>query len=288
MQENIQAVSVVIASLGGGKLFQTIESINSGSLVPSEVLVCIPEQYIERISNICYSNVRIICTNIVGQVAQRAEGFRNAKESLVLQLDDDIELKFNALELMLVGLKKIGKSNVVGPIFINKINNKPLSLFRIGFKGILIDLYYYIFGALPFGKARMGCLSSICVTESIDPKFFADPIVKTQWLAGGCVLGYRDELIKENFYPFSGKAYAEDVLNSYLRSQFGILHNVVLDAYATIDSPSNSIVIREFIREMCARMYIVKVMRGSKVRKSFYIIAEIIRRIVWDLRQWKL
>ncbi len=38
-----QAVSVVIATLGGSTLLSTIADLNSGTVVPAENLVCIPE-----------------------------------------------------------------------------------------------------------------------------------------------------------------------------------------------------------------------------------------------------
>jgi glycosyltransferase involved in cell wall biosynthesis len=277
-------VSVVIPTLGGAQLSKTIATINAGSFVPDEILVCIPGQYSENLKSIEAPNIRVICTQFMGQVAQRAEGFKQAREPLVMQIDDDIDLSVNALELMVKALCLLGRSNVVGPVFLNKSTGMPLSPFSVGIKGQLINIYYYLFGGLPFGKTRMGCLSSICVSSSIDPKYCSDSIVKTEWLAGGCVLGYREDLIFDNFFPFSGKAYAEDGLHSYLRSNRGTVHNVVPNARAAIDLPSNAFSWHDFSREMCVRLKIVRLMQGSVGRKIIYIIVESVRRMVWSIR----
>ena len=132
---------------------------------------------------------------------------------------------------------------------------------------------------MPFGKNRMGCLSTINVTSSIDPQFFCCDIVRTQWLAGGCVLGYKEDLIIDNFYPASGKAYSEDCLHSYLRTQLGITHNVIIPARAAIENPINAFNWTEFSREMQVRIIIVKIMKGNVFRKIVYIFSETIRRL---------
>jgi hypothetical protein len=278
------SVSVVIATLGGELLSKTIAIINSGSLIPTEILICIPEQYSSRVSEIHDTNVRLIITSFMGQVAQRAEGFRQAKEALVMQLDDDIELKADALNLMVEALYHLGRKNVVGPIFINSRTGMSLSPFHVGFKGWINSAYYYLIGGMPFGKSRMGCLSSICVSSSVDPQFFAVDIVKTQWLAGGCVLSYRDDLILENFFPALGKAYAEDALHSYYRTKLGITHNVVLDARAAIELPTNALNWPNFLQEMRVRIKIVQIIQGSILRKIIYIFFETVRRMLWGLR----
>ena len=283
MKKNTPSVSVVIATLGGGQLSKTIEHLNANSIVPDEILICIPEQYVSRVKDIQGSNVHVIATRNMGQVAQRAEGFRQTKGILVMQLDDDIELKIDAVQHMVLAIGLLGKKNVVGPVYVNNSTKTALSPFPVGLRGMLISLYCYLFGILPFGKARMGCLSSICVSASIDPHFFSDDVIRTQWLAGGCVLSYREDLILDNFYPFEGKAYAEDGLHSYLRSKIGIVHNVALEAQALIEAPSNALNLREFFREMYVRTKIVKMMQGSMGRKIIYIIAEFVQRMLRDI-----
>ena len=279
-------VSVVIATLGGQQLEKTVAAINAGSLVPSEILICIPEEYSESIIGIRYPNIRILKTHVKGQVAQRSEGFRQASRLLVLQLDDDIILHTDTLKKLVGCLIELGLKNVIGPVFFEKGSDLPLSSFKVGLKGQLISLYYFIFAGLPFGEARMGSMSRTCVTSSIDPRFFpSKTVLKTQWLPGGCVLNYREDLIVENFFKFDGKAYAEDVLHSYLRGKKGITHHVVIDAKASVDLPLNLFSIKDFIREMSIRVAIVQIMKGGLIRKSLYILTDALRRILLCLRK---
>jgi glycosyltransferase involved in cell wall biosynthesis len=140
MNQELPNISVVIATLGGGYLANTIATINTGVLTPSEILICIPEELSARVSAIRDSNVRIIRTPFRGQVAQRAEGFKHAREPLVLQLDDDIDLQPDTLLLLAQSIEQIGRKNVVGPVFLNKISGGPLSPFAIGLKGQLVSL----------------------------------------------------------------------------------------------------------------------------------------------------
>lgn len=94
------SISVVIPTLGGESLVGTIEQLNRGTLVPKEILICIPEEDAFKVENIHIPNVKIIKTNIRGQVAQRAIGFQFAENQLVMQLDDDILVRKTCLEKM--------------------------------------------------------------------------------------------------------------------------------------------------------------------------------------------
>ena len=91
-------VSVVIATLGGELLKDTIEQLNKGSIIPTEILICIPEEDFIEGKEMEVFNVKIIKTECRGQVAQRAVGFREARCPYVLQLDDDIILDHSCLE----------------------------------------------------------------------------------------------------------------------------------------------------------------------------------------------
>ena len=89
---NLNSLSVVIPTLGAKSLLTVIKLLNDGNEIPSEILVCIPEKYLNNIKLSNFSNVKIIKTPFTGQVSQRIEGFKNAKEKFVLQLDDDCKI----------------------------------------------------------------------------------------------------------------------------------------------------------------------------------------------------
>ncbi len=96
-----RAVSVVIATLGGTTLTGTIAGLNSGTVVPAEILVCVPELETSCIAPLKFDNVRVVPTPCRGQVAQRAVGFQEAKYDFVLQLDDDMFVDTQCLERLL-------------------------------------------------------------------------------------------------------------------------------------------------------------------------------------------
>ena len=61
-------------------------------MVPAELLICIPQAESHRVRHICAPNVKVLVTEVRGQMAQRAEGFRLATEALFMQLADDLLL----------------------------------------------------------------------------------------------------------------------------------------------------------------------------------------------------
>src|SRR2546425_9108646 len=91
-------MTVVIATLGGSSLKGTIETLNRGSVVPDEILVCISTNEAPRVSDFSFPNVKVLVTNCRGQVAQRAIGFQNASHEVVMQLDDDVHVDANCIE----------------------------------------------------------------------------------------------------------------------------------------------------------------------------------------------
>ena len=92
-------LSVVIPTLGGIQLKDTIKALQNSSIQPLEILICIPNSS-ELLVNIDLSdNVEIIRTNKKGQVFQRMTGFLAAKGELVLQIDDDVCLEKNTILL---------------------------------------------------------------------------------------------------------------------------------------------------------------------------------------------
>ena len=66
-------------------------------------------------------------------------------------------------------------------------------------------------------------------------------VIQTEWLAGGCVMHARQNLILWNFYPFSGKAYAEDIYHSYYLSEKGVKLYVARKAKCWIKIQDDSV-----------------------------------------------
>ena len=262
-------VTVVIATLGGASLKGTIDALNRGSIIPDEILVCIPENEARNVRKIICHNVSTIVTECRGQVAQR-----------VMQLDDDILLSEDAVELMVTSLLSLGRGHVVAPVYYNSVTGEPLTKIESGVRGFGISLYETIVRGLPWGKKRIGALSSIGACGGVDPRMCKEDIYPTDWLPGGCVLSYREDLLVECFFPLAGKAYSEDVLHSHLRRQQGLCHHVVCLAKASIEPPERCVSVMDARGEIAARMHVARVLGGGAIRAFVAALLDIARRQV--------
>ena len=103
---NFLPVSVVIPTLGGNHLSNTINFINTGDTIPYEILICIPKEYLHTIDFKLSNNVILIPTEKKGQVYQRSIGFSLAKSEFILQLDDDLKLTSKDIIILIEELNK--------------------------------------------------------------------------------------------------------------------------------------------------------------------------------------
>lgn len=267
-KENINSVSVVIPTLGGETLRGTIEQLNRGALVPAEILVCIPEEDAFRVKGLSFANVRVVKTHCRGQVAQRAIGFQQVQHPMVLQLDDDILLKEEALQELVCALCELGHGNALSPVYNHAMTGRCIHKMSEGFVGFFKSLYAYVVCGAPWGIKRMGVVTAIGVNYGVDSSYCDAKPFETQWLPGGCVLCFREELIKENFFPYIGKAYCEDIIHSFLRTENGMRLWVIPKAYCLINVPDYDI----NRSSIDARRYFVRISGGPKWRLTLYNI----------------
>jgi GT2 family glycosyltransferase len=212
-------VSVVIPTLGGNWVADTIARVNAGTVVPTEILVCIPER--EAPANAFLAepeNVRVVTTPMRGQVAQRAWGFKEATAPFVLQLDDDIWLEEDALEQLLKHLDN-RPGTAVGPSYHDRSDGAYHSFRAPAGKRLGVSeriLYRVINGSDGYKPGQVGQAGiNMGVPEGGD---WSD----LGWLPGGCILHRRGQLVLEAFYPFPGKAFAEDLFHSHHLRQKGV------------------------------------------------------------------
>ena len=205
-------VSVVIATLGGPFLQGTILKLNQGSVVPAEVIVCIPEDESSRVQLITDENVRIVQTPCRGQVAQRAYGFRCARNDYVLQLDDDISVRENCLESLILAMGE-ARDVSVGPKLYNIATGSYYSFMvpRVRRSRFQKIIFWVINGSQGYQPGKIG-RAGIGMGVPDEPGTWGD----LEWLPGGCILHRRENLVLEDFYPFKGKAFVEDLFHSVI------------------------------------------------------------------------
>ena len=267
-------VSVVIPTLGGDDLFETVQHLNGGSVVPTEIMICIPEGIAFRPDSLPFPNVRIVRTQVRGQVTQRIAGFREPSQPFVMQLDDDVWLDRRCMELLLECIRDRPDA-AASPSLLDRETgtlmqwmSRPMptdsalrrALFRLanGVKG-------YQPGRV--GKAGVGMGFSDTTMEAYE----------VEWVPGGCTLHHRGNLVIENFYPFTGKAYAEDLFHSWALRQknIGLLH--CPSAMCRIDNTSSKSsglwsFLRIYFYSSRALMSYAAISGGSRVRLLAFLL----------------
>tara|TARA_B100000780_G_scaffold276426_1_gene244968 strand:- start:1477 stop:2346 length:870 start_codon:yes stop_codon:yes gene_type:complete len=282
MNSNIKSkdISVVIATLGETSLKLTIESINNGSFVPKEILICIPEEYAKNLESFSFSNVKILKTKVRGQVAQRAVGFQTVRFPYVLQMDDDINLDFYCIEELLKTTSS--SSNVAaGPMLFDHLTKEYHSfLIPVSNKFVLFNkLFYFVangkHGYQPGKISKSGINFGIPET----PSTFHD----VDWLCGGCLMHRKENLILTNYYPLSGKAYSEDLFHSKLLRDNKVILVRSGEAKCYVDFSSSKggswlNIIRNFSKPIIPMKIFVKSINGSIIRMylvNFLIIVRL-------------
>lgn len=215
--------SVVIPTLGGDAIERTIKMINDGTCVPDEILICIPKEFASRVSALTrIVNVKIIATECKGQVRQRVEGFKQVGSDFVVQLDDDIYVDASCMKRLVEGLISMPENTAISPAMI--FQESKLSCYEGGYDNSKINgnsrmdkinrLIHGKMGLPPGGISRAGINVGINVLNK-NERYTA-----VEWLPGGCVIHRKKNLILYNYFPFQGKAYYEDVIQSvYLKNK---------------------------------------------------------------------
>lgn len=267
-------LTVVIATLGGDTLRETIETINRGSVVPEEILVCIPENEACKVNDFAYENVKIIVTSCRGQVAQRVSGFQRVSHDIVMQLDDDIFLDEHCIKNLLDTLKTCGRKVAVAPALMDMATGESVYK-KPGGKPLFQKIYYWLMNGAD--GYQPGKVDKSGAGVGIDPAREGKEQCDVEWLAGGCAMHHRENLVLESYYPFTGKAYFEDVVHSYHLRQKGVNLKVDTRARCWLETVSTSkFGHSEFVKFLMAdyrdRKYAVRLYSRSMVRMHFYYI----------------
>ena len=213
-------VSVVIPTLGGEELKETINKLNLGTLIPKEILLVIPEHMKDNVAKLENSNVKVINSKEQGQVQQRAYGFKKTKCNLVLQLDDDVWLNKNCLEQLVKSMLLQNKRCSIAPKIIDRNN--------LNYKNEML-----LFSRIKQHK-KYGVVLKTGEAVSVPYQYSTNKLIEVQWIPGGCVLHQKKNLILENFFPYTGKAYCEDLIHSFLLNNMKV--KLFVDSLACCDT----------------------------------------------------
>lgn len=269
------SLTIVIPTLGGDVLSQTIHSIMESSLLPEKILIVIPEDRVKTVPVMHYKNIEILVTKFRGQVQQRIAGFLNAKTEFVMQLDDDIHLANDCIAILFYQISTIFNKTAIAPAFRYKKNNTSIFFTKKP------RFYYWLMNGSKGYQA-----GSIYLSGTPEGVNFDDGrvLIKSQWLYGGCVMHRKNNLILENYYPFKGKAYCEDLIHSLALRDKGITLFFIPKAHAYIEIDSYvKLKIKDFLQfliyDFKARNYFIKRWGINSKRIYFFYIVIILNYI---------
>ena len=278
-------ISVVIASIYPEKVNEILNKIKKWSITPSEIIFCFPFSFKKKINKFSKNKkVKIIFSQKKGQVHQRLHAFKYTKNKIILQMDDDVVLKKNCLEIMYKTLINTKGRNVVGAIvFDHNIKNY---LYKESSNILFLALQKFYEGAILKGnyfETNMGKISKIGYCFNLNPFLMKNKITKVDWLNSLC-LSYKKDTIKYNYYPFSGKALCEDLINSIERNKIGISHLVPKNARFSMprETIKNSLKqkLNNFISEIKIRKFVLNKVNGSLINFYIFVIVEFSRRVI--------
>jgi hypothetical protein len=268
-------VSVVIPTIGEESLYNVIFALNNGTLIPKEIIIAIPEIFLASLKNLEGENIKILALNIKGQVKQRIEGFKIAKYNYVLQLDSDIIVNRDTVRNLVLALDERGFASAICPVYDNGYEDplitKEVKLTKVIKKGLnlILDGRFDI----PPGTITKAGIQEWPPFASDNNKF-----AKSEWLPGGCVMHYKQNLYLNDYYPFTGKAYGEDVIHSILLRKNGIslyiCRNAVIKndgAYAEVFN-SFCELYKYLKKNYLYKSQIIKLINGSFVRLFLWMI----------------
>jgi len=269
-------LSVVIPTLGGIELEDTIEALQNSSIRPMEILICIPNSS-ELLAEIDLSdNIEIIRTKKKGQVYQRMIGFLAVKGDLVLQIDDDIILVKNAIKRLVYCLDSLSGKAAISPNLLKQGTNQ--SAFSRNSNTISRRFSDWVLNGRSGYKP--GVLSLSGVGFDLDFNDNTQENTESEWIAGTCILHRSQNLITQDFFPFSGKAYSEDIIHSILLRQNGVKLYVCNNAIAYVGATPYPDSLIEFYRQYQATKYAVNLQRKGFVRLNLFSFLRLIKIIL--------
>ena len=253
MENSNSEISVVIPTLGGPTLKETIKSLNEGTIVPFEILLCIPVEYLDKIQSLISENVHVVLCYEKGQVKQRICGFKSAKCKYVMQLDDDIIVDRNCLFNLMSELLNYDKASI-SPAYYNLHSRKYFSY--LASDGFLLPNKFWRFISNNSFQKLNGKISLSGVNFGFSK---VSSVILSDWLPGGCVLHKKNNLILENFYPFQGKAFLEDLYHSKMLATNGVTLVLLNSAKCYLETSSASETKFSFINFIFAYVHVLKI-----------------------------
>ena len=273
-------ITVVIATIGEKSLAATVDSIITGSVVPLKILLCIPNEIATRVSYLssAYECVEVVSTAQKGQVIQRIMGFQRSDSKYTLQLDSDVIVDRYLVENLANALERNPRS-CVGPVIYRNNTKMRYSFLSADcgvYRGYQKKVITWILNGTDGYESGLVSRGGI----GFGPNLAGDD-TKVQWLPGCCIMHRTTDLILENFYPWQGKAYAEDFYHSHYIREKGV--QMMFDKASKIyvnfpNAPLTDVIsiLKSKYVAYRATLGSVKLAGKSSLRLSLYVILNVL------------
>lgn len=246
------SLSVVCASIGRSSLVPLVSTLLRASCVDQVIIVLPPDvDPPNLLLDLCLRSTLVQIENSYtkGQVNQRVYGVRLAKSPYIMFIDDDITIQASVVDSLFSRLLECPTSSAVAPSIqqfsqSSTIKQSPYLFLRAV---CLIDRFFTPIGPrLPYSFSYF----------HHPPSNSNLAMVRSFWLAGGCVMMPTVLAPFESYYCFPGKAYAEDI---YLSSQLldsGAYLYVATDlfCFTPCDEPGGGFNLDLFVRQAVHRL----------------------------------
>lgn len=270
-------VTVVIATIGNMSILETVKSLEKSSLKPDEIIVVIPECNKNLIPKLDHLGVQITSTPFFGQVKQRNYGVDIAKNNTILQLDDDVILDRDCIKNLVDAHESFGINSAVGPQF-KYFSGDLVSPIR--------SFFYQMFSSLFWGSkkgaSRFGTINGVGCGHGVDFSVQNTDFLRVDWLSGGCVLQNRSSRLDELHFPFEGKAYCEDLMQSLIQTKKNsVAHFCIASAICWIKKEDLNCSNYNLNADYRAREHVLRLMGKGRIRLNIWYL---LKKVSWLLK----
>ena len=287
-KKKILEISIVINTIGENILNKVLESIVNSSVSVKEIIISIPENKDFNISQefINEYNIKVIKTKFNNQINQRIAGFKIASSQYIMQLDSDVILDKFCIENLHTSLLNITENASVGAFIMNVSEDKKtikhgfLNIFVKSMRNIILNNKIDI-DNWSITKAGTGF--------GFEKNKISDSLTIVDWLSGGCIMHKKHNLILNNYLPYDGKSYCEDLIHSFLLNKKGVklyLNNRAKSLHAdslNIYKLSFLDFFDYFVNEYKNRKYFVKLARLNIINFNLWSFAIFTKYLIFKL-----
>tara|TARA_A100000164_G_scaffold290692_1_gene264021 strand:- start:8352 stop:9236 length:885 start_codon:yes stop_codon:yes gene_type:complete len=208
-------LTIIIPSLLSNLNGRWIKQINRFNQQKINIIISIPpnfekkNQYINKFNK----EILIIRSDEKGQVNQRQYGYKFVKTEYLMHMDDDVFISIKNLKILLNQFENLPRKSSIAPrLVITNYDNKKLFFKKY------INLLIYNEPRLKPGTI----LKSTFQVSHDYPIESNKEIESVDWIPGAISIIRKENIIKNKYFNFEGKAYCEDLIYSKLLKNNGV------------------------------------------------------------------